>query len=447
MMQRDGIIRSPRLNRQRVNALKLGSRSSQARSPGGQHCALRRVRVGGPPPERKRGRRKRKEKSDKKAVMSKLDDEAAQPLRGEEAEEAARPPPLRSPNGSAATASEARRALIQRSGSAAQGSLANMLPMLEEPDASSALLDNDASRGEAASVASPRSRAFSDMSFDLDGDLEEIAGYSALSGTRDKARSPGDIRTAVLEWMYEEKDQETCADLCLANANVLEDLISVFVNVVLHGKSDVIRAQVWRFLIQGSINSHHFAFLVICNLNASCHSKPKIDEDELSAEYKRKRAENLAAVERIIDTITRESLTATTKIQNVVKANEASKTESKDDRAQNALSDLESSLHKALGQLEDVHDSQVLSNLDMNVRGRTSRQNVDMLVLKVRNAMVRTHTAQGEEALRDLDGKIGFIKALTDLDDWLRVSVAREDRANVLETKLAALAHSVPFGA
>lgn len=392
-------------------------------------------------------------------AMSHLDDEASQPLRPAADEDlrdgshTAVPPSgsTGSSNGDGLSGhggsqSEARRGFMQRKGSAAQGSLANMLPVLEDSDASEALLADASPTAEPSEPGTPRSRTASEMSFDVDfdSDFEDASTYNFLPGSKGKSRTPGDIRTAVLEWMYEEKDQEQCSDLCLANAKILEDLISVFVNVVLHGKSDVIRSQVWRFLIQASVSSLHFAFLVICSLNASCHQNPAVEEDELSSEFKKKRAQNLAAVEKIIDTISKESLAATNKASNLIKDGEA---DTRTKSAETALETVRSSLDKVLQQLEDVHDSQVLSNLDMNSRGRSARQNVDMLVLKVRNAMVRNHTAEGEKAQRDLDGKIGFIKALTDLDDWLRVSVAREDRSEILENKLSALAHALPFGA
>jgi len=354
---------------------------------------------------------------------------------------------------------------LSKAGSA-QGSLANLLPVLEEEkrgesaqngfveagssaDAETSLLGARSSSAtalleEKGQPTTPRSRSPSDLSFlDEASDLDE-ALFAPLGVYKEASSgaSPGEIRTAVLEWMYEEKDEESCPELSLPNAGVLEDLISVFVSVVLHGKSDVIRMQVWRFLIQGSVNSLHFAFLVICNLNASCHSAKGADEeDPVSEAYKKKRAKDIAAIERIIDVVKKETIS---RVENLEKSAEYSV----ETPASPVLSSLRYSLDNIINQLEDVHDNQVLTNLDLNVRGRTTRQNIDLLVQKVRNAILRHNSNNdGEQSLAELDGKIGFIKTLTDLDEWLRTSIIRDQRATVLEDKLRSLAHALPLGA
>jgi len=325
-----------------------------------------------------------------------------------------------------------------RSASSAQGSLANLLPVLEDNED-----ETNQSQGGRTLVSqeppgSPRARSMSGTSFEqLESDLED--GGHEFETLGDKSvRTPGDIRLAVLEWMYEEKDEDTCPDLVLSNAPVLEDLISVFVSVVLHGKSDIIRAFVWRFLVQASVHSVHFAFLVICNLNASCHQAADIDEDLMSLEYKQKRTKDLVAIEHVMDTIKKESLRHVGELRKPLEG---------DAESQPVLQELRHTLTKALDQLEVVHDNQVLTNLDLNVRGRTARQNIYLLVQKVRAAIVRGHTAASEEALQELDGRLGFIKTLTDLDDWLMRAVEREDRARILQEKLHSLAVALPLGA
>mmetsp|Transcript_2249 Transcript_2249/g.4280 ORF Transcript_2249/g.4280 Transcript_2249/m.4280 type:complete len:761 (-) Transcript_2249:7687-9969(-) len=334
------------------------------------------------------------------------------------------------------------RPFLERKSSTAQGSLANILPVLEDGDNVSAALLGTEDDAQAAGLE----RTMSDTSFDvLDSDIEDGGMYNSMpSGRTSKVRTPGDIRTAVLEWMYEEKDADTCVDLVASNAGILEDLISVFVSVVLHGKSDVIRTKVWRFLVQSSTNSLHFAFLVICNLNASCHQAQGVEEDNESKQYKEKRTADLAAIEKVISTIKVDALTAVSAFKgDLSHLSEEPLAKS----ASGKVHMLEDSLEKALVELEDVHDNQVLTNLDLNVRGRTARHNIDLLVQKVRNSLLDSVTSVGSERLRELDGRIGFIKTLTDLDEWLMRSVAREERSKVLEEKLESLAVALPLGA
>jgi len=313
------------------------------------------------------------------------------------------------------------------SSSGVHGSLANLLPLIDgeenevkEPVSSPSALLVD------------RNRTYSDLSIISESEIDDFK-FTGLSGRKDAGSiTPGDIRTAVLEWMYEEKDELACPELAIENCGILEDLITVFVSVVLHGKSDVVRTQVWRFLVQGATNSLHFAFLVICNLNASSFQEESSSEG-LNTEYKKKLDQDLAAIEKVVGTLKKESLLYVSKL--------------KQTDPNPKIIELESSLGKALKQLEDVHDNQVLTNLDVNVRGRTSRQNIDMLVQKIRNSLIGDPTKTTSAALKELDGKIGFIKTLTDLDDWLMRSVPREERKDVLAKELQKLSIALPLGA
>jgi hypothetical protein len=79
--------------------------------------------------------------------------------------------------------------------------------------------------------------------------------------------TPGELRLCVLEWMYDERGND-CDALKLENFALFEDLVPVFVSVVLHSSSKIVRNRVLRFLLDCAGESTHFAFLIISNIYA-----------------------------------------------------------------------------------------------------------------------------------------------------------------------------------
>lgn len=302
---------------------------------------------------------------------------------------------------------------------AVHGSLANVLPLSDENKLDLDLNNDDAkhpfTREHGMGYGPPGQRSSSTHSA-----ASILAGHPGLE-RKGGLLTPGEIRLRVLEWLYEERD-DNCEELCLRNLTILTDLIPPFVSVVLHGKSEPIRSAVWAYLLEGCSSSPHFAFLVICSLNANKQAEEP-QEDAQQLDHK----EDANDIDKVV----------TEKMARIRKEFALLREKLGQEKEGGLVNSISQQIDGTIKDLEVVHHKHVLRHID---QGPTSRENVDFLIERVRLFA---------KSIKDnkLDGKIGFIKTLTDLDEWLMCSVAREDRLSALKAKLRGLSHSLPFGA
>ena len=301
---------------------------------------------------------------------------------------------------------------------AVHGSLANVLPLSDENklDLENHVQDVKQTIGKELPQEFARLGQRSNSTHSAASTLQAV-GECERKG---QLLTPGEIRLRVLEWLYEERD-DSCEEMCVRNLTILTDLIPPFVSVVLHGKSEPIRSAVWAYLLEGCSKSPHFAFLVICSLNANKQVEEP-EEDERHLGHKEDAND--------IDKVVTEKMAKIRDEFKVLSAN------IKSEQQVALIQSISQQIEGTIKDLEVVHHKHVLRHID---QGPTSRENIDFLIQRVR-LFART--------IKDnkLDGKIGFIKTLTDLDEWL-LRLPREERLLALKAKLRGLSHSLPFGA
>ena len=266
--------------------------------------------------------------------------------------------------------------------------------------------------------------------FEKSSSKASIAYHKHIS-SKEQLKTPGNIRSDVLSWIYSEKSDNDCPALCVSNSEILLDLISVFVCVILHGKSDYIRQKLWQFLIDGSIHSLHFAVIVICNLNSNVSQPKKNQESQSDKQFLQKRVEDLDMIQKAITIIEndRKNRVENSNEKNVVQ--ECSR----------------DNLSKAVNILESVYDNQILANHFMTQERRTSRKNIDLLISKLRTSISQHSSEKEKNKLRKLDERLGFIKTLTDLNEHLRCNIEPVKRREILIDQLKKISYALPSDA